>query len=144
METHAAEGSISSLVVLISKEINNSLHFQVTKMITTNLYSAAEVVDVAAVVGLEAVEAAEASTTPVAAASTTLEVASTTPVEEASTIDLVALIINHPLVEVASVVVIIMEADQPVSARVLEMLETDHHHQITKDTIPISKIFTIM
>ena len=98
----------------------------------------------AAVVGLEAVEAAEASTTPVAAASTTLEVASTTPVEEASTIDLVALIINHPLVEVVSVVVIIMEADQPVSARVLEMLEIDHHHQITKDTIPISKIFTIM
>ena len=142
-----AEGSISSLVVLISKEINNSLHFQVIKMITTNLYSAAEVVDVAAVVGLEAVEAAEASitpvaaagasTTPVAVASTTLVEALTTPVEEVSTIDLVALIINHPLVEVVSVVVIIMEADQPVSARVLEMLEIDHHHQITKDTIPI-------
>ena len=159
-EAHAAEGSIS-LEVLTSKEINNSRHFPVIKMITINPFNAVVVVVtvVAAVASLvEAVAAVSTNLVEVAVASTTPAEGSTIPEgsaipevsiilvvnQEVVSINLVASIVNLHLVEEVSAVVVITVAVQLDSARVLETLEIVHRHQTTKDTILISKIFTIM
>ena len=158
---HAAEGSIS-LEVLTSKEINNSRHFPVIKMITINPFNAVVVVVtvVAAVASLvEAVAAVSTNLVEVAVASTTPAEGSTIPEgsaipevsiilvvnQEVVSINLVASIVNlHLVEEVSAAVVVITVAVQLDSARVLETLEIVHRHQTTKDTILISKIFTIM
>ena len=161
--THAVVDSINP-EDSISNEINSNRHFPVIKMTITNQFNV--------VVVVVAVEVAVVSTPGVAveAASTIQEAAST--IQKAALIilvvteDLITQVVastiqgkavsinpvvvstkNHHLVEAVLVVVVIMvdlavEADSPAASVMLLVIVP--HHPTTKDTIPISMIFTIM
>jgi len=136
----------------ISNEINNNRHFQVIKMTTTSQFNVV-VVAVEVVVISTPVVAAEAASTIQEAALIILvvtedltirAVVSTILVKAVSINQVVVSIKNLLSVEVVSAVAIMVDPVEVVSAVASAMLLIVHHHQTTKDTIPISMIFTIM